>query len=62
MYLKSFLKRSFFFFMSDITKMFRINQNISVTKQSEANLAEYFIEIEKDINSAFQEIKREYER
>lgn len=48
--------------MSDITKMFRINQNISLTKQSEADLAEYFIEIEKDINSAFQAIKRKYER
>ncbi|XVN43246.1 MAG: hypothetical protein RCG15_02915 [Candidatus Rickettsia vulgarisii] len=48
--------------MSDITNMFRVAQTILLKKQPETDLAEYFIEIEKDINSAFQEIKREYER
>lgn len=60
MSLKSFLKRSFFSFMSDIDNIFKIN--IRLKKQSETELAEYFNEIGKDINSAFQEIKREYER
>lgn len=46
--------------MSDIDNIFKIN--IRLKKQSETELAEYFNEIGKDINSAFQEIKREYER
>ncbi|WP_375327111.1 hypothetical protein [Candidatus Tisiphia endosymbiont of Nemotelus uliginosus] len=31
-------------------------------KKQEIDLREYFIKIEKDINMAFQEIKRDYER
>jgi hypothetical protein len=41
--------------------MFRISKKI-IRKERRADLLAYFAVIEKDINSTFQEIKREYER
>ncbi|WP_341764535.1 hypothetical protein [Candidatus Tisiphia endosymbiont of Beris chalybata] len=52
---------SFSRFLSDFLNVFTILP-APLRKKQEIDLREYFIKIEKDINSAFQEIKRDYER
>lgn len=49
------------YFLLNILNMFRISKKI-IRKERRADLLAYFAVIEKDINSTFQEIKREYER
>ncbi|MCC8371439.1 MAG: hypothetical protein LN568_01545 [Rickettsia endosymbiont of Pseudomimeciton antennatum] len=48
-------------FLAGFFSVFKISKT-TIRKKPEADLLEYFIKIEKDINSTFQEIKKEYER
>ncbi|MDR0296738.1 MAG: hypothetical protein LBH67_01985 [Rickettsia sp.] len=48
-------------FLAGFFSVFKISKT-TIRKKPETDLLEYFIKIEKDINSTFQEIKKEYER
>ncbi len=48
-------------FLADFVHIFTVLP-APLRKKQEIDLREYFIKIEKDINMAFQEIKRDYER
>lgn len=48
-------------FLIGFFSVFKISQ-MTVRKKPETDLLEYFIRVEKDINSIFQEIRKEYER
>lgn len=56
-----YLLAIFFRFSEDFLNLFRVMQ-MRMRKNYEIDLQEYFIKIEKDIDSAFQAIKKEYER
>ncbi len=49
----------FFRFFEDFLSLWKVRR---MRKKHDTDLQEYFFKIEKDINSVFQEIKKEYER
>lgn len=48
-------------FLIGFFSVFKISQT-TIRKKPETDLLEYFIRVEKDINSTFQAIRKEYER
>ncbi|MCC8416517.1 MAG: hypothetical protein LN575_04075 [Rickettsia endosymbiont of Gnoriste bilineata] len=48
-------------FLTGFFSIFKISKT-TIRKTPETDLSEYFVKIEKYINSTFQEIKKEYER